>query len=344
MLLHISEFSGDPPHRQISEQLLDRILAGDLAQGTALQSPQKFARTQRLSVNTVLRAYDDLARKGLITNSGSEICVNSLSPAQKQALSLQRKLADAEEGRRLEQELITARKIQFGLLPATLPFNDRLQVAAHFEPSHIISGDFYDCIPIDDHRLGIVIADACGKGLPAALLISQIQAILKSEVRHGLSIHETISNLNHHVKCYAAANHFVTLFYGIVDHDNGTLEYANAGHNLPMLVRDDGRIEFLKTTGPALGIMSPCKYQIQTARVNAGDNVLFYTDGITETMNAVREEFGEQRLADLIVRHRRRDAREVVRSVVEELSSFQSSASMQDDKTLLLLKLVDERS
>ena len=342
MLLHISEFSGDPPHRQIAEQLLDRILAGDLAQGTMLQSPQKLARAQRLSVNTVLRAYDDLARKGLITNSGGEVCVNSLSPSQKQTLALHRKLADAEEGRRLEQELITARKIQFGLLPATLPFNDRLQVAAHFEPSHIISGDFYDCIPIDDHRLGIVIADACGKGLPAALLISQIQAILKSEVRHGLSIHETISNLNHHVKCYAAANHFVTLFYGIFDHENGTLEYANAGHNLPMLVRNEGHIEFLKTTGPALGIMSPFSYQIQIARLNGGDNILFYTDGITETMNSARDEFGDERLSDLIVQHRRRDAREIVRCIVEDLNSFQSLASPQDDRTLLLLKLSGE--
>jgi len=342
MLLNISEFSCDPPHRQIAEQLLDRILAGDLAQGAMLQSPQKLARTQRLSVNTVLRAYDDLARKGLITNSGSEVSVNSLSPTQKQTLFLQRKLADAEEGRWLEQELITARKIQFGLLPSTLPFNDRLQVAAHFEPSHIISGDFYDCIPIDDHRFGIVIADACGKGLPAALLISQIQAILKSEVRHGLSIHETISNLNHHVKCYAAANHFVTLFYGVFDQDSGTLEYANAGHNHPVLVRDDGRIEFLKTTGPALGIMLSFGFQIQIARLNAGDNILFYTDGITETMNAARDEFGDQRLPDLIVQHRRRDAREIVRCIVEDLNSFQSPASPQDDRTLLLLKLSGE--
>ncbi len=341
MLLHIGEFSGEPPHRQISEQLLDRILAGDLVQGTALQSPQKFARTQRLSVNTVMRAYDDLARKGLITRSGGEICVNSLSPAQKQALSLQRKLADAEENRRLEHELITARKIQFGLLPAMLPFNDRLQVAAHFEPSHIVSGDFYDCIPIDEHRFGFVIADACGKGLPAALLISQIQAILKSEVRHGLSIYETISNLDHHVKCYAAANQFVTLFYGIFDRNSGELEYANAGHNHPLLARNDGRIEFLKTTGPALGIKSPCNYQIQAARLNSGDHLLFYTDGVTETMNATREEFGDQRLSASLINQRRRDAREIVRCIVEELSSFQSSFA-QDDRTLLLLKLPGE--
>lgn len=338
MLLHISEFSVEPLHRQISEQLLDRILAGDLAQGTMLQSPQKLARAQRLSVNTVLRAYDDLARKGLVTNSGGEVCVNSLSPSQKQTLSLQRKLADAEQGRRMEHELITARKIQFGLLPATLPFNDRLQVAAHLEPSHLISGDFYDCIPIDEHRYGFVIADACGKGLPAALLISQIQAILKSEVRHGLSIYDTISNLNHHVKCYAAANQFVTLFYGIYDHLRGEIEYANAGHNHPMLVRNDGHIEFLKTTGPALGIMSPYDYQIQTARMNSGDEILFYTDGITETMNTERNEFGDQRLSELLIKHRHRDAREIVRYIVEDLSFFQSS-SVQDDRTLLLLKL-----
>jgi sigma-B regulation protein RsbU (phosphoserine phosphatase) len=343
MLLHLTDFSDEPLHGQICQQLAARILAGDLRQGAALKPAFVFAREQRVSVSTVERAYRELASGGLISyGNGGEIIVKPLSLTQKKSLAIQQLLAEAQESRWLEEELVMAQKIQASLLPQSLPDNTRFQVAAHAEASRPIGGDFYDHLPIDEDRFGLIIADACGKGLPAAMLISQIQAIVKNEVHHGSSIRQTMQNLNRHVRRYGSSRRFVTMFYGSFDDRAGILEFANAGHHPPILLRKNGEVEFLKTTGPALNIIPDSDYQIQAVRIKPGDAVLFYTDGVTETMNGAREEFGEQRLLDLFIRHRRRSAQDIIRSIIDELSSFCGSAVLPDDRTLMVMKVLED--
>ncbi len=341
MLLNITDLSGEPLHRQISQQLVAKILTGDIEQGRALKSEPLFAREQRVSVNTVERAYAELAREGLITyRNGQGAFVNPLSTEQRQALAMQQLLVDAQERRRMEDELRLAEQIQAGLLPKTLPQNARLQMAASCEPARVIGGDFYDYLPIDAHRFALVIADACGKGMPAAMVISPLQAIIKSEVSHGSSIRQTMLHLNQYVKRFASTKSFATLFYGIFDERTGSFEFANAGHHPPMLAREDGRVELLKTTGPALGLLAEADHQIAAAKLNAGDSLLFYTDGVTETMNRMRDEFGEPRLQDLLVRHRRRRAGELIRLIIEDLNAFRDSALLQDDRTMMVMKII----
>jgi sigma-B regulation protein RsbU (phosphoserine phosphatase) len=340
MLIHTTDFSNEPLHRQICQQLMAKILTGDLQQGAELQPVHLLAREQRISVNTVERAYQDLAREGLITYAnGAGACVNALSAAQKQALATHCLFGNAQESRRLEEELMMAQKIQARLLPGTLPNHTRLQLAAYSEASRPLGGDYYDCLPLDTHRFGLVIADACGKGLPAAMLICQIQAIIKNEICHGSSLRQALQNLNQYVKRYSSARHFVTLFYGIFDERTGVLEFANAGHNHPILTRNNGQQEFLQTTGPALGVLAEANHQIQMIKINGGDGVLFYTDGVTETMNRRREEFGEQRLQNFLVSQRRRSAAEMIRLLIEDLNSFRASAFLQDDRTMMMLKV-----
>jgi len=340
MLLHITEFSGDPLHHQISQQLLASILAGSLQAGAELQPARSLARKHRVSVNNVEQAYQDLAREGLLSyESDRRVLVNALSPAQKQRLVLQSFFADAQERQRMEEELNMARNIQAGLLPKTLPNNARLQIAASCEAARAIGGDFYDYLPLDAHRFALVIADACGKGMPAAMVISPVQAIIKSEASHGSAIGQIMPNLNQYVKRFASTKSFATLFYGVFDARTGGFEFANAGHHPPMLVRQNGQVEFLKTTGPALGLLAEVEHQIGTAKLRAGDCLLFYTDGVTETMNPARDEYGEQRLQDLLVRHRECGAQEIVDRITEDLNTFRAATLLQDDRTMMVLKI-----
>lgn len=340
MLLHITEFSGEPLHYQISQQLLAGILAGSLQAGAELQPARSLARKHRVSVNNVEQAYQDLAREGLLSyESNQRVLVNALSPAQKQKLVLQNFFADAQERQRLEEELSLARNIQAGLLPKTLPHNARLQMAASCESARAIGGDFYDYLPLDTHRFALVIADACGKGMPAAMVISPLQAIIKSETSHGSSIGQIMPNLNQYVKRFASTKSFATLVYGVFDDRTGSFEFANAGHHPPMLVRQNGQIEFLKTTGPALGLLADADHQITTIKLNTGDCLLFYTDGVTETMNPAREEYDEQRLLDLLVRYRELGAQEIIDHITEGLNTFRAAALLQDDRTMMVLKV-----
>jgi sigma-B regulation protein RsbU (phosphoserine phosphatase) len=341
MLLHIADLSGEPLHIQISQQLLSKILAGDLPQGADLKPARMFAREQRVNVCAVERAYEDLAREGLITHrDGQGAFVNPLPLAKRQALAIHQLLAGAQERQRLEEELGMARNIQAGLLPKTLPNAARLQMAASCEPARTIGGDFYDYLPLDAHRFALVIADACGKGMPAAMVISPMQALIKSEVSHGSSIRQIMLNLNQYVKRFASTKNFATLVYGVFDERTGSFEFANAGHHPPILVRRNAQVEFLQTTGPALGLLAEAHHQIETATLRAGDCLLFYTDGVTETMNPAREEYGEQRLQDLLVAYRKRSAQEIVSRLIEDLNAFRASTLLQDDRTIMALKIL----
>lgn len=339
MMIHLTDFSAEPLHRQICRQLTAGILSGQIASGTSLQPPPAFAKEHKVSMSTVERAYQELKREGWITlGSAQSIIVNRVDPQRRQAMAEQQVPAVTPNHGSLVDELTAAHSIQAGLLPKSLPNTGHFQVAAHAESSLPIGGDFYDCLPIDEHRHALVIADACGKGLPAALLISQIQAIVKNEVQHRSSIAQTMKNLNQHVRRHSTGRHFVSLFYGVYDQHSGVLEFANAGHHPPVLLRQDGEPVLLRTTGPALSLMPAFDDHTETVQLAQNESVLFYTDGIIETMNSAREEFGEQRLLDLFIRNHAKNADAIIRRILEALRMFQASQPVQDDRTVMILK------
>ncbi len=256
------------------------------------------------------------------------------------ALITARFYVEAIEKRRMEEEINLARQIQRDLLPHELPDNDSIQLAAVTEPSLTVGGDFYDYLPLDENRFGLVIADACGKGMPAAMLISQIQAILKSEAGQGNSIQQTMINLNKHIKQYTSSQNFTTLFYGIYDKEAGVLEYANAGHNYPVLLRKNGETEPLTTTGAALGILPGGEGLTQVINLYPGDSVILYSDGVTETMNENMKEYGEQRLQDLLISCRDLSPEKIIEEILGDLNSFSKTEQLQDDRTLMVLKVL----
>jgi len=205
-----------------------------------------------------------------------------------------------------------------------------------------VGGDFYDFIPIDGGvKWGVVIADASGKGMPAALMMAQIQAMIRSEVNNGTAIPAMLRNVNRQVVQASSADKFVTLFYGELDTRTCLFTYANAGHNYPVLVREDGSIELLETGGPILGAFPNLEFGSATVQLRNQDLLFFFTDGLSEAMNADEVEYGEDRIRAFLVDCRNDHPELVVQKIMDDVKKFDPSSPPQDDTTIIALKMID---
>jgi serine phosphatase RsbU (regulator of sigma subunit)/DNA-binding transcriptional regulator YhcF (GntR family) len=243
------------------------------------------------------------------------------------------------EKRKMEHELRAAKLIQANLLPKELPDRERLEVAAFTSPSGGVSGDFYDYFVIDGSHVGLVIADACGHGVPAAMLISQIQALVRSGVADGKPIGHTLNHLNRQLQNQAEAGFFATLFYGIVNIETGFLQYANAGHDFPILVRRNGQTEVLTSTGPALGVVPDLDHETAGVELHEGDCLVLYTDGVTEATSSKGKPYGEAQLKDMAIRSRHRPPDEMLDFLRYDVERFGSPGPAQDDMTMMVIKI-----
>ena len=194
--------------------------------------------------------------------------------------------AEALEKQRMEEELTVAKQIQTGLLPKKLPALKAFDFAAYIEPSRQVGGDFYDFIPISDGKLGIVIADASGKGVPAALLIARMQAVFQSEARLGKGVHEIMTSVNRFISESTSPDRFATCFYGELDERTCMLHYCNAGHNYPLIVQKGGKVMSLDKGGLLLGAFGDSNYESAKVELCPGDTLILYTDGLTEMMDS----------------------------------------------------------
>jgi sigma-B regulation protein RsbU (phosphoserine phosphatase) len=225
------------------------------------------------------------------------------------------------------------------LLPEEPREQDGFSIWASTTPSHTVGGDFYDYFAMDGPRLGFVIADASGHGMPAAILMSQIQAIVRSEIGNGNTMSRTIGSLNRQLHRQVESGFFATLFYGIADRSTGALEYVNAGHDFPVLVRRNGETIALTSTGPALGVLPDAAHEIVTVPVQEGDCILLFTDGITDTTSCTGKQYGASRLRDLLIGNRHRGPREIVRAIAKDLEWFSGTRRPEDDRTLMVIKM-----
>lgn len=354
MLLNLTEFAQSPIQDQVIDQIVLKIINCEINPGTELEQIGIMAREHRISKNTIKRAYQELTMMGLvefIEGRGyyvKKVPDRKLNEIKEEYYSTHSTEIDpaqfsniyneAAEKHRYEEELKLARKIQADLIPNDPLENVDFSVAAFIEPSRVVCGDFYDYFEIDETQFGMVIADAAGKGMPAAILISQIQAILKSEIGNGSSVDKIVTKLNNHLNQNSSARNFTSLFYGIYDRAGSKFAFVNAGHNYPILVRSDGSFELLKTTGPALGLMKEMVCSTIEIVVEPGDLIVFYTDGITEMMNDLGEQFGEGRLIEISISKRNTETSEIIKSIIDNVKSFGSSQFLKDDMTLMIFK------
>jgi len=238
------------------------------------------------------------------------------------------------ERERAEQELRVARRIQQASLPMTTPTLEGWQINPFYQPAREVGGDFYDFYELDYGRVGLVVGDATGKGVPAALVENAICAFLGGvAIASGSSPGEVLARVNEKVIARIPPNMFVTCFYAILEPESGRLSYANAGHDLPYL-RRSGDAEELRARGMPLGLMSGMSYEEGEVSLGEGDTILFYSDGLVEAHNSKGEMFGFPRLRALIAEHG--GERSLVDFLMEELYSFVGEGWEQEDDITLV--------
>jgi predicted ester cyclase len=239
---------------------------------------------------------------------------------------------------RVEQELRVARSIQQASLPKELPTLENWQITPYYQPAREVGGDFYDLFELEDGRVTVVMGDATGKGIPAALVVSATSSVLRA-VAHALGLSspsEVLAQVNETLVARIPPNMFVTCFYAILDPKSGSLTYANAGHDLPYLHRN-GDAEELRARGMPLGLMSGMGYEEKETILNNGETALLYSDGLVEAHNPQGEMFGFPKLRALVAAHSAERALEDF--LVEELYSFVGVGwEQEDDITLLTLQ------
>src|SRR5215210_2818847 len=241
------------------------------------------------------------------------------------------------ERERIEQELEVARRIQHALLPNDVPALVGWEISPYYQPAREVGGDFYDFVPLADGRVSLVMGDVSGKGVPAAVLMSSTQSVIRALAQRGdPSPSRVLSEANEVLCTYIPPNMFVTCFYAILDPNSGSLRYANAGHDLPYLHRTSGEedAEELRATGMPLGLMSGMGYEEKETIVEAGEAALFYSDGIVEAHNPKGEMFGFPRLRALIAEYAAEGS--LGDFLMEELYSFVGEGWEQEDDITLL--------
>jgi phosphoserine phosphatase RsbU/P len=235
-----------------------------------------------------------------------------------------------------EQEIAEAKAIQEKLLPREIPQMPGYAIASAWQSARLVGGDYFDILPLDEKSLGICIADVVGKGMPAALLMSNLQAAVRGLSSATFAPDLFCSRLNSLMYRNTASDRFITFFYAQLDGPGRRLAYVNAGHNAPFVMHSDGTHERLREGGTVLGVFDTQSYDLGLAQLRAGDRVLLFTDGITEARNSGGEEFGEARLLQLLNDHRASSADELQANILEVVAEF-SGHHWQDDATLLVL-------
>jgi sigma-B regulation protein RsbU (phosphoserine phosphatase) len=238
---------------------------------------------------------------------------------------------------RLEDQLRVAHEVQAGLLPGAPPDLPGYDIAAVNIPSHAIGGDYYDYVPLGDGRLGLVVADVSGKGIPAALIMASFRALLRTQMKRRSRLTAVAAELNAAVLEFRDASRFVTAVCAVLE-DDGRIRYVNCGHNPPLLLGAGGGREMLRRGGAALGLFAGERFREGTARLEPGDSLVLHTDGVVEPANEDDDEFGVDRLEAAVRAVARRPASEALRAVIEATQAFSGRDRYDDDFTLVVVR------
>jgi serine phosphatase RsbU (regulator of sigma subunit)/predicted enzyme related to lactoylglutathione lyase len=278
---------------------------------------------------------------GLFTSfedpDGNSFVLVGFDETSREVEELRRRFAKAlDRERRAGYEIELTREVQRKLLPQKPPELATLDYASQCLPAGLVGGDYYDFLEPAPGQIGFVLADVVGKGLPAALLMANLQAILRTQFR--LAMHDfpaLLRSVNHLFYENTDPDHYATLFLALYDDAEGTLSYVNCGHPPPLLVRSNGNAELLDGTATVLGLLSEWDCELSETRLLPGDVLLMYTDGVTEAVNHEGEEFGVERLLDFLRNETRESASILTDCIVSALNAF-TAGEQRDDITLVL--------
>ena len=265
---------------------------------------------------------------------------------------LERLVEVAKEKERLQSEIEIAREVQNQLFPKSVPVSNTIELAAGCLPARLVSGDYYDYMNLEPPTLAFAIGDVSGKGISAALLMATVQSTMRTQLRAGRemavaagnggkqvppSTAALVSRLNQQLFAFTPPEKFATFYFALYDDTTGLMTYTNAGHLPPILVRN-GAASRLEVTGTVVGAFSFAQYEESSIRLERGDLLVCFTDGVTEPENEFGEMFGEDRLTELVVKHASRDSADIINAVTESVRQWTGSPELQDDMTLLLAR------
>lgn len=239
------------------------------------------------------------------------------------------------ERSRDSQEVEDAVAVQRNLLPREIPRIKGLDIAVTWQPAGAVGGDYIDLLRLGGEKLGVGVADVIGKGVSAALLMSNLQAAVRTLAPQDLGTGDLACRVNRVVAGNTGAGKYITFFYGVIDRARGVLSYTNAGHNAPVLVRADGECLRLEEGGAVLGVFPQWEYTCADVPLGSGDRLVLFTDGVSETQNAAGEDFGEQRLVELIRANRHLEADALRRKILAALADY-GVRGFEDDVTLVV--------
>ena len=247
--------------------------------------------------------------------------------------------------RGLQREFEIASEVQSHLLPSRAPDYPRLDLGFFYQPAREVGGDYYDFIPFDTERMALVVGDVSGKGLASALLMASLQGLVRMNlaVREG-EVARFVTELNDSMYGLTPSNQYATVFCAVVDVSDQTLQYVNAGHNPPLLFRNGaaparGTTERLDSEGLPVGIFAQSQYRSERVLLHNGDILVAYTDGLVEALNPQQEEFGEERLSDIVHASSSLSAPEICKRIAARLQAFVAEGPQWDDISLVVMKV-----
>ncbi len=243
------------------------------------------------------------------------------------------------EKQRMEEELAVAREIQQRLLPREFPKLDSYEISGINVSSLHVSGDYFDCIQLDENRYCVAIADVSGKGTPASLLMANLQAVLNVLITTEIDLDKMAGKINNLIHKNTNYDKFITFFFGIFDISDNSFTYVNAGHNPPFWVKNDGEVELLDKGGLLLGMMSDAPYEKETIKLAKADWIVMFTDGVTEAQNKDEEDFEEDRLQEVVLNNLSKSAEEMQVEILNQVKLFTGNMPQGDDITVLIIKV-----
>jgi sigma-B regulation protein RsbU (phosphoserine phosphatase) len=300
----------------------------------------EFVKRGDFSQRIVVRSKDQLGALGESFNQMTEY--------------VQHLVKELVQKERMDRELEIAKEVQERLFPNHAPRMNHMEVTGVCLPARTVSGDYYDFLPLGNHELGLAVGDICGKGISAALLMANLQAALRSNVMNlwmqeggngEKNVAEVVARLNRQMYSYTSANKFASFFYALYDDAHQALTYCNAGHNPPLFLSGDAVMR-LRTGGTVVGIFADSKYEQETIQLSSGDLLIAYTDGIVECLDKNGEEFGENRLIQVVQENRELSAERIKELVVARVLSWMHAEEKEDDMTLIVARIhgLDSRS
>ncbi len=284
----------------------------------------------------VLAAYNKQDRAGF--DAADQRLLAIIATQSAQVLETARLLETEQAAERMGEQIRLAGRIQQDLLPPEPPRIAGYELAGCSIPAQQVGGDYYDFLELENQRYGVCLGDVSGKGLPASLLMANLQATFRGQVLQGNSCSESVRWSNRLLFHSTAEDKFATLFYAVLDTREHTLTYCNAGHDHPFHFSGDAEPRRLATGGLILGILETYDYRDEITTLAPGDLVVIYSDGVTDMLDAEDEQFGEARLIELLRSHRAVPAAEVVNHVVAAVQEHAGTTPAEDDLTLVVIK------